>query len=247
MEGPKQPRAREIEDSFLDEYLIARFSDGLSKVLLPKGGEGGEGTKSDDTNFKRDVGEKCVRIVRDSASAEEQRAKGLRVIDAFFPEPIPPLFGRFLKLFPGWFARRHAAVVTPLVLQWMVGKAEVNDVPDEYELDEEEDVPANAFDAVCRRDEKVSAGYKQGVLIERCRVLEESGCVQVCQNVCKVPTEKFFGERVGLPVTLIPNYEDFSCQMVYGRKPRGDEGEEATGCLMGCKASKDSQKCCDNG
>ena len=106
MEGPKQPRAREIEDSFLDEYLIARFSDGLSKVLLPKGGEGGEGTKSDDTNFKRDVGEKCVRIVRDSASAEEQRAKGLRVIDAFFPEPIPPLFGRFLKLFPGWFARR---------------------------------------------------------------------------------------------------------------------------------------------
>ena len=39
--------------------------------------------------------------------------------------------------------------------------------------------------------------------MKRCRVLEESGCVSVCKNVCKIPTETFFTEKVGLPVTLI--------------------------------------------
>eukprot|EP00961_Rhodomonas_salina_P145076 1952706-Rhodomonas_salina.6 len=32
----------------------------------------------------------------------------------------------------------------------------------------------------------------QGVQIERCRVLELSGCASVCANVCKAPTQHFF-------------------------------------------------------
>ena len=63
------------------------------------------------------------------------------------------------------------------------------------------------------------SGYQQGVLLERCRVLEASGCASVCLNVCKLPTQAFFNETVGLAVTLVPDYETFECRFVYGKTP----------------------------
>ena len=41
----------------------------------------------------------------------------------------------------------------------------------------------------------------------------------MCANVCKHPTQKFFTEEIGLPVTLTPNYETFECQFSYGATP----------------------------
>ena len=35
----------------------------------------------------------------------------------------------------------------------------------------------------------------------------------------KHPTQKFFTEEIGLPVTLTPNYETFECQFSYGATP----------------------------
>lgn len=51
-----------------------------------------------------------------------------------------------------------------------------------------------------------------GVLVERCRYLEQAGCVSICVNSCKVPTQEFFAKDMGLPLTMTPDYEDFSCQ-----------------------------------
>ena len=31
------------------------------------------------------------------------------------------------------------------------------------------------------------------------------------------PTEEFFGETFGLPLTMNPNFEDLSCEMVFGQ------------------------------
>ena len=55
--------------------------------------------------------------------------------------------------------------------------------------------------------------------------------------MCKIPTETFFTDVVGLPVTLVPNYETVECQFCYGRVADGTEGEEAGGCYVGCAAS----------
>ena len=41
----------------------------------------------------------------------------------------------------------------------------------------------------------------QGVKVERCRVLEESGCASVCINSCKVPTQVLF--TIALPVGFL--------------------------------------------
>lgn len=35
----------------------------------------------------------------------------------------------------------------------------------------------------------LQVGSGQGVLIERCRYLEEAGCASICINSCKVPTQ----------------------------------------------------------
>ena len=233
--------AKSFTSSFLDEQLASLFARRLARFMNEE-----EDAKKMKIDFKRDVAERCVRAVQKSNSEEEQRMFGLAVIESFVPREAGRAFGTFLRLFPDWFAKRHAAFVTPMLLPWLVGAAEVNDVPEKYEAkgseEEEHMVPANAFEGlVGRRSQK--SGYKQGVLVKRCKVLEQSGCVSVCKNVCKIPTETFFTDVVGLPVTLVPNYETLECQFCYGRVADGTEGEEAGGCYVGCAAS--GTKRCD--
>ncbi|AQK43782.1 Digalactosyldiacylglycerol synthase 1 chloroplastic [Zea mays] len=59
----------------------------------------------------------------------------------------------------------------------------------------------------------------QGERIEKCQYLESSGCVGMCVNMCKVPTQDFFTNEFGLPLTMNPNFEDMSCEMIYGQVP----------------------------
>ncbi|NJK29491.1 MAG: DUF4033 domain-containing protein [Acaryochloris sp. RU_4_1] len=57
---------------------------------------------------------------------------------------------------------------------------------------------------------------RSGLHIQKCRYLEESGCVGMCVNLCKLPTQEFFAQEFGFPLTLTPNFEDMSCEMVFG-------------------------------
>jgi hypothetical protein len=76
-----------------------------------------------------------------------------------------------------------------------------------------------------------------GVLVQRCKVLEQGGCKGLCVNMCKLPTERFFSHRWGTPVTLSPNFETLQCQLSFGVAPPPEE-EVANllpaGCLEGC-------------
>lgn len=76
-----------------------------------------------------------------------------------------------------------------------------------------------------------------GVLVQRCKVLEQGGCKGLCVNMCKLPTERYFSRRWGTPVTLNPNFETLQCQLSFGVAPPPEE--ELTnllpaGCLEGC-------------
>lgn len=79
-------------------------------------------------------------------------------------------------------------------------------------------------------------GKYQGLLVKRCRFLEESGCASVCVNSCKIPTQKFFAEDMGLPLTMTPDYETGECQFSFGLSPSAQEEFEAknTPCLGRC-------------
>ncbi len=76
----------------------------------------------------------------------------------------------------------------------------------------------------------------QGLLVKRCRFLEESGCASVCVNSCKIPTQKFFIEDMGLPLTMTPDYETHECQFAFGRMPTDQDDLDAMGtpCLSRC-------------
>ena len=52
-----------------------------------------------------------------------------------------------------------------------------------------------------------------------CRYLAESGCVGMCVNLCKTPTQTFFTEELGMPLTMKPNFDDYSCDMIFGERP----------------------------
>jgi Beta-carotene isomerase D27-like, C-terminal len=66
---------------------------------------------------------------------------------------------------------------------------------------------------------------KSGVHIKKCRYLEQSGCVGMCINMCKLPTQDFFTQDFGIPLTMTPNFEDLSCDMVFGQVPPAIEDE----------------------
>ena len=35
----------------------------------------------------------------------------------------------------------------------------------------------------------------------------------MCVNLCKAPTQEFFTHALGMPLTMEPNFEDYSCQV----------------------------------
>lgn len=90
-----------------------------------------------------------------------------------------------------------------------------------------------------------SIGKGHGVLVKRCRYLEESGCASICINSCKVPTQEFFEKDMGLMLKMEPNYGDFSCQFSFGASP-GDRGvDEAfrTACFKQCPTAREGTTC----
>ncbi|MCL7041196.1 hypothetical protein MKW94_017214 [Papaver nudicaule] len=94
------------------------------------------------------------------------------------------------------FATLFEARVTALSCQWLMGRCTVNsvDLPDGTSLN-------------------------SGVLVERCKYLEESKCLGICINTCKLPTQTFIKDYMGVPLMMEPNFTDYSCQFKFGVLP----------------------------
>lgn len=77
--------------------------------------------------------------------------------------------------------------------------------------------------------------WKSRVVIEKCRFLETAECKGMCVGLCKHPTERFFTEELGLPLSMVPNFENGSCVMTWGESPRADDmDEQDMSCLDEC-------------
>lgn len=46
-------------------------------------------------------------------------------------------------------------------------------------------------------------------------------CLFACRSCCsaQIPTQTFFTDEFGLPLTMNPNFEDLSCDMIFGQAP----------------------------
>ncbi|KAL0923365.1 hypothetical protein M5K25_007419 [Dendrobium thyrsiflorum] len=121
------------------------------------------------------------RRVMMGRSRQQQQEVVREVLLSMLPPGAP---AQFRKLFPPtkWAAEFNAALTVPF-FHWLVGPSEVIEV----EVD----------------------GMKQrsGVRIKKCRYLENSGCVGMCVNMCKIPTQDFFTNEFGLPLTMNPTLD----------------------------------------
>jgi len=102
--------------------------------------------------------------------------------------------------------------------------------------------PITAFSSILQSAQKQqhkppeTVGKNQGLLVKRCKFLEESGCASACVNSCKIPTQNFFKNDMNLPVTMTPNYETYECIFEFGKAPTTDNLSDAmdTPCLSRC-------------
>ncbi|KAI4341756.1 hypothetical protein MLD38_026441 [Melastoma candidum] len=113
-------------------------------------------------------------------------------------------------------AREYCAAFTTIFFAWLVGPCEV------------------------REGDHNGMKEKNVVYIKKCRFLEETSCVGMCQNMCKLPSQAFIKETLGMPVNMVPNFEDMSCEMVFGQEapPVEDDPAFKQPCYKLCNSKK---------
>lgn len=141
-----------------------------------------------------------TRKVMETRSPLLQRASSMRVLHSAIPPWLLKIIRRFL---PNNQKTAETFAAATLYAEWLVGPCEVKEV------------------------EVNGTMQKSGVLIKKCRYLESSNCVGMCVNLCKIPTQDFFTNSLGVPLTMTPNFEDMSCEMIYGQTPPSIEEDPA--------------------
>lgn len=83
-------------------------------------------------------------------------------------------------------------------------------------------------------------GQLGGLVVEKCKFLQESGCKGLCLHQCKLPAQQFFKEELGLALTVSPNFETQECQWSFGLEPLPPDEDQSfpKGCLVGCESRK---------
>ncbi|XP_026450684.1 beta-carotene isomerase D27, chloroplastic-like [Papaver somniferum] len=102
------------------------------------------------------------------------------------------------------FKREFFATFTTLFFAWLVGPCQVKESEIEGKME------------------------KNVVHIPKCRLLEESKCVGMCVNLCKMPSQKFIKDSFGTPIYMKPDFDDMSCEMFYGQDPPAAVDDPAT-------------------
>ncbi|XP_022898222.1 beta-carotene isomerase D27, chloroplastic-like isoform X2 [Olea europaea var. sylvestris] len=112
-------------------------------------------------------------------SPTEQQKIVNQTLDMAFPRPILNMIRTLMP--QSRLTREFFAVFTTIFFAWLVGPCEVKE--SEFE----------------------GAKEKNVVHIKKCRFLEETNCVGMCTNLCKMPSQAFIQESLGMPSTMVPS------------------------------------------
>ncbi|KAF5482311.1 hypothetical protein F2P56_002892 [Juglans regia] len=162
----------------------------------------------------------AARMASQNFNPIQQREVVIHALERAFPRPILSLIKTLLP--QSKLAREYFAAFTTVFFAWLVGYCEVR----ESELNG-------------RRERNV-------VHIKKCRFLEETNCVGMCINLCKMPSQAFIKDSLGMPVNMVPNFDDMSCEMIFGQDSPASTDDPALKqpCYKQCKAKqKHSMKC----
>mmetsp|Transcript_2032 Transcript_2032/g.4640 ORF Transcript_2032/g.4640 Transcript_2032/m.4640 type:complete len:316 (-) Transcript_2032:21-968(-) len=164
----------------------------------------------------------CFESIR-GKNAEEQTKQSLAVLNSFLP---PGGDAVFQKLFPKRKSSYELnAQITKTAFSWLVGPISLSTTSEN-----DEGVP-----------------MKSKAVIKKCRWLQESACTGMCVNLCKRPTQDFFTNTFGLPLTIKPNFDDKSCEFYFGLTPPAMQDDPAYQypCHVRCESGKndDNEPC----
>lgn len=146
----------------------------------------------------------------------QQQAVVLRVLRSLVPAPVTWCARKFLRP-KRWVCESNAWFATRLT-RWLVGPSWV--------------------ETVTLAD---GSRWRSGVHIEKCRYLEASRCVGLCINLCQQPTQIFFSQDFGIPLTMTPNFDDLSCKMIFGEP--APEITPVHPCLAECPTAASRYAC----
>ncbi|XP_022155218.1 beta-carotene isomerase D27, chloroplastic [Momordica charantia] len=125
----------------------------------------------------------------------------VRILTSLFPPLLLELYRMLVSpIAGGKVAAIMVARVTALTCQWLMGTSTVNSI----ELPD-------------------GSSCQSGIFVEKCKYLEESKCIGICINTCKLPTQNFFKDQMGVPLLMEPNFTDYSCQFKFGVLPSPPE------------------------
>ncbi|MED6173745.1 Beta-carotene isomerase d27, chloroplastic, partial [Stylosanthes scabra] len=111
-------------------------------------------------------------------NSNQQKEVIIQALNRAFPRPILMLIRTILP--PSTFAREYFAAFTTLFFAWLVGPSEV-------------------------RESEINGKIEKNVVhIKKCRFLEETNCVGMCINLCKMPSQSFIKDSFGMPVNMVP-------------------------------------------
>jgi Beta-carotene isomerase D27-like, C-terminal len=139
-------------------------------------------------------------------NAQQQQVIVTRILQSFVPVPVLWAIRTFFTptklvcVLNAWFASR--------MFGWLVG-------------------PCAVIEAQISLADGTVRSQRSAVEIKKCRYLADSGCVGMCVNMCKVPTQDFFTNQFGIPLTMEPNFEDLSCKMIFGQVPPPPDTDDA--------------------
>lgn len=212
-----------------NRFFMGRFQQALDAQLalsLP-GDKSISTAASTSGGFDRVIG--AVLTLADIHSDDAAlQSSSLQVLRSLLPTWLPGVFYAVFVRASTDLAAAMCAYVTVFATQWLMGTSSI--------CDDDEDGNNN--------------NYSNVVKIERCRYLEESKCMGICLNSCKIPTEQFFREDMRMDLHVEPNFDDYSCKFKFGVAPPNAKDDPAfkEPCFVNCPlpSRKSNQRLCSD-
>ena len=207
------------EDNLLDKVLLSIFRKLVTKNT------GGVTSNKDGIEGLLEQGR--TYMLQEGQTPEAQHKMVSDTLGGLMTPVLPPFYRIFMsgivpklgtdydgkQIGPWFYAPFLTSFVTPTFFGFLVGPSKPN-----------------------RRKD----GQLGGLVVEKCKFLQESGCKGLCLHQCKLPAQQFFQDELGLPLTVSPNFVTQECQWSFGEKPLPPDQDPSfpKGCLTGCESRK---------
>lgn len=208
----RKPSNHDITEETAKSVYKDNWFDLIAINHLSKTVQAATGLRNNKSGYESLV--EAATMAKQKFNAIQQQEVTIQALDKLFPQFVFALIKK--QPLPPKFTREFFALITTMLFTWLLGPSEV------------------------RESEINGRIERNAVYIKKCRFLEETNCVGMCVNMCKLPTQSFIKNTLGMPVNMVPNFDDMSCEMIFGQDSPAsiDDPSLKQPCYKQCKVYK---------